>query len=199
MNITNGKDFWAGLMFIGFGLGFMGVAINNYAMGLAAHMGPAYFPTVLGGLLAALGAIILIRAFVSQIRHSLDVFPFRGGVVLGAAVVGATAYFGADWFRGMGPAGAFAQRAFAALAVFLFIAAWGHKSLFLVLSAAGAFGYLLKPLGLIIATLVLVFVSAYGGHEFRFREATILFVALALFSAIVFVWGLGLPIPLWPS
>jgi hypothetical protein len=199
VKIANGKDFWAGLMFIGFGLGFTVVAINSYAMGRAANMGPAYFPTVLGGLLVALGVITLIRAFVSKVRHSLHVFPFRWLFISGAAVFGATAYFGADWFKGVGPAGSIVQQAFAALAVLLFIAAWGEKSLFLVLSAVVAFGYLLRPLGLVIATLVLVFVSAYGGHEFRVKEVTILFAVLAVFSALVFVWGLTLPIPLWPG
>ena len=32
MKIHNGKDFWSGLMFIGFGLGFMFVS-RNYPMG----------------------------------------------------------------------------------------------------------------------------------------------------------------------
>ena len=199
MTVANGKDFWAGLMFIGFGLGFVVVAITNYAMGTAASMGPAYFPTVLGGLLAALGAITLVRAFVSDIRQSLNVFPFRSLFIAGAAISGAIAYFCADWLKGMGPAGSIAPQASAVLAVFLFIAAWGERSLFLVLSATVAFGYLLRPLGLVIATAVLVFVSAYGGHEFRVKEVTILFAMLAVFSALVFVWGLTLPIPLWPG
>ena len=51
MHIRNGKDFWAGLMFVGAGLSFMLVA-QNYPMGSAVRMGPAYFPTMLGGLLA---------------------------------------------------------------------------------------------------------------------------------------------------
>ena len=38
--------------------GFMAVA-QNYPMGSAVRMGPAYFPTVLGGLLAVLGAMVL--------------------------------------------------------------------------------------------------------------------------------------------
>src|SRR2546425_13181410 len=76
MKITNGKDFWAGAMFIAFGLAFMIVA-QNYAMGNAVRMGPAYFPTVLGGILAVLGAVVLLRAFVSKIEHPLRVFPFR--------------------------------------------------------------------------------------------------------------------------
>ena len=49
MRIKNSKDFWSGVMFIGTGLFFMLWAIFNYQMGTAVRMGPAYFPTVLGG------------------------------------------------------------------------------------------------------------------------------------------------------
>ena len=59
MQIKNGKDFWAGLMFMGFGLGFTLVA-QNYPMGSAVRMGPAYFPTVLGGMLAVLGGMVFL-------------------------------------------------------------------------------------------------------------------------------------------
>src|SRR5205809_6749548 len=52
MKIKSPKDFWAGLMFIGFGLFFVIWALIYYQMGTAVRMGPAYFPAVLGGLLA---------------------------------------------------------------------------------------------------------------------------------------------------
>ena len=68
-----------------------------------------------------------------------------------------------------------------------------------VLGASVAFGYLLKPLGLVLATILLVAVSALGGHEFRWREAVLLAAGLAAFAVAVFVFGLGLPFPLWPS
>jgi hypothetical protein len=58
--IKSKKDLYAGLMFIAFGIGFAWVA-GNYPMGSAVRMGPAYFPTILGWLLASLGLIILIR------------------------------------------------------------------------------------------------------------------------------------------
>jgi hypothetical protein len=45
----------------------MGVAImvlaSDYRLGTAARMGPGYFPTILGGLLALLGLSITIPAF----------------------------------------------------------------------------------------------------------------------------------------
>ena len=61
------------------------------------------------------------------------------------------------------------------------------------------YGYLMKPLGLVGATAALVYVGALGGHEFRWKEVTILYVILMLFSWLVFVKGLSLPFPLWPA
>ena len=50
-----------------------------------------------------------------------------------------------------------------------------------------------------MATALLVVASAAGGHEFRWREVLPLAAALAVFSLGVFVYGLGLPFPLWPE
>jgi len=61
------------------------------------------------------------------------------------------------------------------------------------------YGYLMKPLGLVGATAALVYVGAAGGHEYRWKEVTILYAILILFSWLVFVKGLSLPFPLWPA
>ncbi len=197
MKITNGKDFWAGAMFIAFGLAFMYVA-QSYAMGNAVRMGPAYFPTALGGLLAVLGAIIFFRGFVSKVHHPLRVFPFRGGYFLIGLVFGVFAFYtlpsreaSITWQIG--------HTLLSGLAVGLLFAAFGERSLWVVLFSVVLFGYALKPLGLVIATGLLVYVSAWGGHEFKVREVTFLFVALAIFSVLSFVYGLGLPMNIWPS
>jgi predicted Na+-dependent transporter len=60
--IKSKKDLYAGLMFIIIG-SFFALWALNYPMGTAVRMGPAYFPTILGWLTAALGVIILIRGF----------------------------------------------------------------------------------------------------------------------------------------
>lgn len=59
MNIRNQKDFWAGMMFIAFGAGFAGYG-TRYALGTAERMGPGYFPTVLGILLAVIGLVVAV-------------------------------------------------------------------------------------------------------------------------------------------
>ena len=62
-----------------------------------------------------------------------------------------------------------------------------------------AFAYLLKPLGLILASVILVFISAYGGHEFKWKEVAVMSLVLAIFSVLVFVKGLSLPFPICPD
>ena len=142
------KDFWAGLMFIGFGAFFMVWALTHYQMGTAVRMGPAYFPTVLGGLLAFLGALVLIESLAME-GPPVPKFAFRPLILISLACV--------------------------------------------------LYGYTMKPLGLLGATALLVFVSAYGGHEFKWKEVTILFLILIVFSVLVFVKGLTLPFPICPA
>jgi len=70
----SGKDFWAGLIFVGFGPGFMMVSFN-YPMGSTAQMGTGYFPTMPGGMLAILGGVLFLRVRF-QIRESFQGFHF---------------------------------------------------------------------------------------------------------------------------
>ena len=148
MRITSPRNFWAGLMFFAFGLFFAIWAVANYQMGTAVRMGPAYFPAVLGGLLAFLGLVVLLMS-VTVRGPRVDTFHFR--------------------------------------------------PLVFILGANVAYGYAMKPLGLVLATAGLVFLSAFGGHEFKWKEVTLLYVFLIVFSVLVFVKGLTLPFPLWPE
>src|SRR3972149_6364980 len=123
MQIGNRRDFWAGLMFTGFGLGFMLVSLN-YPMGSAARMGPAYFPAVLGGLLALLGGGIVLRGYISKFEHPLKVFAFRLPLLSAALVVGGATYFASASLKGAPMAGF----ALTGLALTLFIGAFGPRS-----------------------------------------------------------------------
>jgi hypothetical protein len=198
VKIRNGKDFWAGLMFLGIGIGFM-IVSRNYPMGTAVRMGPAYFPTVLGGIMAVLGAIIFLRAFISKIHHSIEVFPLRWVLLLVGCILAGIMYASLGWWAQFGKAGALIQYVLNASALFLIMGAWGPSVLFIILASVVIFGYLLKPLGLVIATGILIIMSAWGGHEFKLREAVISFVILAIFSVATFIYGLALPINIWPD
>ena len=68
-----------------------------------------------------------------------------------------------------------------------------------VLGAVVLFGVLLQPLGLVASLFVLVLVSGFASHEFTWRATLLLAFALIAFSVGVFIYGISLQIPLWPS
>ena len=61
------------------------------------------------------------------------------------------------------------------------------------------FGVALQISGLVAAVTALVIVGAVASSESRVLETIGLTIALIVFSVAVFVWLLGLPIPLWPD
>jgi hypothetical protein len=73
------------------------------------------------------------------------------------------------------------------------------KPLLLVLGAVVAFGLLLRPAGLIVALIVLIFVSSLGSGEFKVKEIVPLAIGLIVLVLVVFIWGLGLTIPVLPA
>jgi hypothetical protein len=73
------------------------------------------------------------------------------------------------------------------------------KPLLLVLGAVVAFGMLLQPAGLIGALAALVIISSLGGDEFRLRDVLLLTVGLAVLVLIVFIYALGMTVPVLPS
>lgn len=88
MRIRAADDFWAGVMFVAFGLFFAGFA-TQYDMGTAARMGPGYFPFWLGVLLCILGVAVALSALSANRPESrVERFDFKilllilGSVVL---------------------------------------------------------------------------------------------------------------------
>lgn len=143
--ITSPKDFWAGLIYVGFGIAVLWIGAE-YKFGTAGRMGPGYFPKVLACLLIMLGCASLIRSFFAQ-----------GEPISKIAV----------------------------------------KPLILVLLACALFGVLLAPIGLIGALLVLCLVSAAASRDSAFEWKAIAgLAALIVFCTLVFVKGLGVPMPL---
>jgi hypothetical protein len=214
MVIRNPKDFWAGLMFMGFGLAFVVIAMGSpefinqlvgdkiwggYQMGSAVRMGPAYFPVLLGSMLAILGALVFFRSFVSHIQGAAAMIKLPFNVVDLAVVVGVFVVltYAAKWLNISNDwAMLGSAAAISALAIAFRPEA---KALALILASSLAFAYLLKPLGLVLASIILIFVCAFGGHEFKWKEVAVLALVLVIFSVVVFVKGLVLPFPICPD
>ena len=70
----------------------------------------------------------------------------------------------------------------------------------MILGAAVLFGLFMDVFGLgfVAAVFAAVFVCAYGGYEFNWKEALIESIVLVLVCYGMFVYGLGLPFRLWP-
>lgn len=74
------------------------------------------------------------------------------------------------------------------------------RPILFILGSVVLFGLILKAVGMIIAGLVLVFVSSMGNSEnFEVKPTIFLGIGLVIFCAAVFVFGLKLPIPLCPD
>lgn len=69
--------------------------------------------------------------------------------------------------------------------------------LVITLSIVG-FAYAATHLGFVIASLFLVMAGSLADPGSRWRTTLLLAVGLTAFGAIVFVYGLGVQVPLWP-
>lgn len=70
------------------------------------------------------------------------------------------------------------------------------RGIILVGGAVLLFSLLARPLGLVIAIPLLIFVSAYASSHFRPKATLGVAIGLTIFCAIVFIKGLGIPLPL---
>jgi len=62
LRVRNPQDFWSGVFFTA--LGLLAIYLSrDYPMGSALRPGPGYFPTWLGGIMTALGAMIAMLSF----------------------------------------------------------------------------------------------------------------------------------------
>ena len=144
--VRSPKDFWAGILFITFGIVAIAVS-SGYSMGTAARMGPGYFPRGLGGLLVVLGALVALRGI-----------------------------------RVPGPA----------------IPAFRARALVFVLGTVVVFGIAVPWTGVILGTVLLIFVTSFASHEFRWQAALTSGIVLAIAAVLVFIVGLKLQLPIWP-
>jgi hypothetical protein len=75
---------------------------------------------------------------------------------------------------------------------------WNLRPLILLPLSLLIFAVLIEPAGLPIAALAVVLAGAVAGHEFHLGEVVVLGVCLAVCAVGLFVYGLGLPMKLWP-
>jgi putative tricarboxylic transport membrane protein len=61
------------------------------------------------------------------------------------------------------------------------------------------FAFLIGPGGVVLATVALVAVGSLAGRDSRVLEVIAAAAFLVLLTLAIFIWGVGLPIPVWPE
>jgi drug/metabolite transporter (DMT)-like permease len=135
---------------------------------------------VVAGLGFAAGATNY--SFGSSARPGPGYFPFGLGILL--AILGALVLFKALTLEVEGGDK---------------IGKWAWKPLIMVTATVAIFGWTLPHIGMVIALPILVIVAALAGDEFHWKDALINSVVLTVGSWLIFIYGLNLVIPLWPS
>lgn len=120
-------------------------------------------------------------SFGSSARPGPGYFPFGLGVLL--AILGSIVTFKALTIASEGgdKVGAFAWR-----------------PLVCIVGSVALFGFMLPRAGMFISLPVLIVLCSFAGDEFSWVAVLASAVVLTAFCWVVFIWGLGLTIPLWP-
>ena len=75
---------------------------------------------------------------------------------------------------------------------------WAIRGPFLVTLGVLVFAATIRPLGLVISTFLLIVISSAGSADVRWRDTLIWAVVLTTFCSVLFLYGLNLPMQLWP-
>ncbi|HET9045712.1 MAG TPA: tripartite tricarboxylate transporter TctB family protein [Casimicrobiaceae bacterium] len=76
---------------------------------------------------------------------------------------------------------------------------WKLRPTVVVLGSVVLFGAVVQSVGVAISTVVLIVVASAASHEFRPLESLIAGVLLSALAVGVFVVGLKLQLPIWPT
>ena len=79
------------------------------------------------------------------------------------------------------------------------VGTWAWKPMILIVASVALFGFILPRLGMVLSLPILIVVASLAGDEFHWKDAIISIVVLTLGSWLIFIKGLSLVIPLWPT
>ncbi len=76
---------------------------------------------------------------------------------------------------------------------------WSIRALGLVLGAVTLFGIFLEVAGMVVSVVLLVTVSSVASRNFRLREIVAISLFLSVLASVIFIFGLSMPIKIWPG
>ncbi|MFB0898454.1 MAG: tripartite tricarboxylate transporter TctB family protein, partial [Polaromonas sp.] len=137
---------------------------------------------LIGGLfLTALGLFFVIYAQ----RYNMGTLNRMGPAYFPIALGAVLAFLGLliavpAWFRaGVGPE-----------------VSW--KTLFIVIGSVVLFGATLQTMGLVFACMTTLLVASLADNDISWRERALLMVAVPPIIYFIFIFGLGMTVPVWP-
>ena len=75
---------------------------------------------------------------------------------------------------------------------------WTWKPVIILTVAVVLFGFALPTLGMVVAIILLTFLSGMAAHDKEYKSLAMITVIMCIFCAAVFVWGLKLQMKLFP-
>jgi putative tricarboxylic transport membrane protein len=202
MPLRNPKDFFGGALLVGLGLFALWAASDLPGLrGFA--FGPGTAPRMFAWCLIAVGAAV---ALVGLFTDGPPEEPFAfsgpvGGAVIVAVLIPITVYSGriGHLLPGVAPDVIVAAAgAVAVLALAMVMTHVAPRGPVFITAATLIFAVAVRPLGLVISSFVSLIVSAYATEEIRWVETIIWAAVLTAFCALLFPYGLNLPLQLWP-
>jgi len=76
---------------------------------------------------------------------------------------------------------------------------WRWRPTLVVLISVVVYGIIIGWLGIAISTVLLIVGASAASHEFRLKESIIAGLLLSALAVGVFVVGLGVQLPIWPT
>jgi hypothetical protein len=73
------------------------------------------------------------------------------------------------------------------------------RPLILVTTAVVVFAFSIQTLGLVFATFLITVIGGFASPQVRAIEMVAAAAVLAVMTSVIFIWGIGLPIPIWPE
>jgi putative tricarboxylic transport membrane protein len=73
------------------------------------------------------------------------------------------------------------------------------RPVLLITAAVVAFAYSIQTLGLVVATTLITLIGGFASPRARLIEMIAAAVVLGAMATAIFIWGIGLPIPIWPE
>jgi putative tricarboxylic transport membrane protein len=79
------------------------------------------------------------------------------------------------------------------------LTAVNFRPLVMIPAAVIAFGLGIQYLGFALAAVLVTIFGSFASPEVRYGEMILTSLVLTLLAIGVFIWGVGLPIPIWPE